>query len=91
MNPDGGECIRLHSYEPNGKEFGTVMVVEGGRRLGRKCADIEDQKLCHKCGAPTNLSESQEDLTRVQTPASGNHVIYKDVTVKRVVEFLTKD
>jgi len=91
MNPDGGECIRLHSYEPNGKEFGTVMVVEGGRRLGRKCADIEDQKLCHKFGAPTSLSESQEDLTRVQTPASGNHAIYKDVTVKRVVEFLMKD
>jgi hypothetical protein len=91
LNPDSGECIRLHSYQPNGKEFGTVMVVEGRSRLCRKCSDIEEQKLCYKCGAPTGLIESQEDLTRVQTPSSMNHAIYRDVTIQRVVEFLTKD
>lgn len=77
---------------------GVKMVIEGGRvkKVCQKCAQIEES--CDRCGTSihtvhtvvgrasgeshSTLRDGEQDL--------GEGVIYKDVAVERVVEFLTK-
>ena len=75
------------------------MVIQGGNKknLCKKCMEIEDKsKMCDRCGSLLSgtgtilqvgghVNESQEHLDPL-----GDNAIYKDVCVKRVVEFLTQ-
>ena len=74
---------------------GLKMVIEDGRvkKVCPRCAQVEER--CERCGSSiltvvgrasgeshTTLGDGEQDL--------GEGVIYKDVAVERVVEFLTK-
>ena len=74
---------------------GMKMTIEGGQanKMCGKCADAGEK--CENCGAAihsvverasgeshSTLKDSERDV--------GEGVIYKDVAVKRVVEFLTE-
>jgi hypothetical protein len=73
---------------------GLKMVIEGGRvkKVCPKCAQIEER--CERCGTSIHtvagrLSGESHTL-RDEEQDLGEGVIYKDVAVERVVEFLTK-
>lgn len=71
------------------------MVIEGGKvkKVCQKCAQIEER--CERCGTSIHTvvgraSEESHSTLRNGEEDLGEGVIYKDVAVERVVEFLTK-
>jgi hypothetical protein len=74
---------------------GMKMIIEGGRvkKVCGNCAEVEER--CERCGTSIHTvvgrasGESHSTLPDGQQDM-GEGVIYKDVAVERVVEFLTK-
>ena len=81
----------------SGMMTGVKMVIEGGRvkKVCRKCAKVEER--CDNCGTSikspsihTVVGRSSGDTFRDGEQDMSEGVIYKDVAVERVVEFLTR-
>ena len=70
------------------------MIIEGGRvkKVCGKCTEVEER--CERCGTSIHTvvgrTSGESHSTRDGEQDMGEGVIYKDVAVERVVEFLTK-
>lgn len=82
-----------------GSGVGVKMVIEGGKvkKVCQKCARVEER--CERCGTSIKSPSIHTVVSRVSgenhSPRNGEQdlgegVIYKDVAVERVVEFLTR-